>query len=152
MKFSELMLTGNTVAKARPGSFRSQAGDSACALGLAAIGNGCTFGSYGTAGVSTERTGNAELLWPWLTNFAKRPCHCFWKPRNMMVRDIVTHLFDHHVFGFRTWSLERLGEWVDVQEAIGKCISIALERMEPGGWVGISDSGSDNGSLHHRQT
>lgn len=116
MKFSELMLTGSTVAKPAPGKFRSNTGDSACALGLAAIGNGCTFGNFDTEPQSTARTGNIETIWPWLLHLADRPCHCFWKPRKMLVRDVVTHLFDHHVFGWKNWSLEKLGQWVDAHE------------------------------------
>jgi|SRR5215467_9564693 len=114
---------------------REEAG---CALGMAAIACGCTFSpTQRLIPVKDRRTVNVEDIWgSWLLRVVVRPCDCRAPitlsslclkgiiaslfvcgssalPRGMRIKDIIAHLFDHHVMGKRDWTLDQLVSWVE---------------------------------------
>jgi len=121
MRLSEAILLGSTVVKPKAGSLRFSGEDSGCALGMAVIASGGTFQHRKHPLPETERrTLNVEDIWgSWLLRRVDRPCDCrvprvlnrlhrkktgaalrypiFHLPREMRIKDIVAHLFDHHV-------------------------------------------------------
>lgn len=143
MKLSESILLGSTVVTPKAGALRFSGENAGCALGMALIANGCTFSpAQRQISAKDQRTLNVEDIWGrWLLRVVIRPCDCpaplkltrlrlkeipaylfaCWSgtlPRAMRVKDIIAHLFDHHVMGKRNWTLEQLVSWV--------------ERWEPG--------------------
>ena len=69
--------------------------------------------------VRERRTLGAEGIWGiWVLREVARPCNCwrFRVPREMRIKDIVAHLFDHHVIAKKNWNLERLVAWVETVE------------------------------------
>lgn len=148
MKLSEAMLVGSTVVHPEPGHLIAEDQGAGCALGMAAVGLGLKTGpsympGYELHPASTMRTGNAELVYPWLlTKDVRRPCRCWlvpheWKfmPRHMMARDILVHLFDQHVFGKKDWTMDDLAAWirsVEPEELIQQVptIDLPMEKVD----------------------
>jgi len=101
MKLSEAILLGSTIVAAKPGSQYFSETQSGCALGMAAIANGCTYRRLTRAINENERrTLGAEGIWgQWVLRVVMRPCECwaFRVPRKMRIKDIIAHLFDFHV-------------------------------------------------------
>ena len=144
MKLSEAILLGSTVVTPKAGALHFSGENAGCALGMAAIASGCTFSpAQRQIPVKDLRTVNVEDIWgSWLLRVVVRPCDCrapitlsrlrlkeitgylldrgsCTLPRGMRIKDIIAHLFDHHVMAKRNWTLDQLVGWV--------------ERWEPGG-------------------
>ena len=120
MKLSEAIRQGSTMIRPKAGAQYFQVEKAGCALGMAAVARGCTFGpAKHPVPPSERRTLNAEMVWgDWILEVMERPCTC-WRctvPRRMRVKDIVAHLFDHHVEGRRDWNLAQLMAWVETVE------------------------------------
>jgi hypothetical protein len=138
MKLSEAILLGSTVVTPKAGVIRSSRENAGCALGMAAIASGCTFAPLQRQiPVEDLRTVNVEDIWgPWLVRVVTRPCDCrapitlgalrlkeitayvFDRgsaplPREMRIKDIIAHIFDHHCMGKRNWTLDQLASWVE---------------------------------------
>ena len=141
MKLSEAILLGSTVVTPKAGALRFSGQNAGCALGMAAIASGCTFSPpEREIPVKDLRTLNVEDIWgPWLLRVVIRPCDCrapitlsslrlkeitaylFHRgsgtlPRGMRIKDIIAHLFDHHVMGKRDWTLDQLVGWLEKWE------------------------------------
>ena len=120
MKLSEAILLGSTVLAAKPGGQYFSEAEAGCALGMAAIANGCSFRRVtGPVADKDRRTLGAEGVWgQWVLRVAMRPCEC-WAlrvPREMRIKDTIAHLFDFHVVRKKNWSQEQLVEWVQTWE------------------------------------
>jgi hypothetical protein len=120
MKLSEAILLGSTVLAPKAGQQHYSELNAGCALGMAAVAAGYTFRPV-TAPVDARerRTLGAETVWgSWVLTTVSRPCDC-WRirvPREMRIKDIIAHLFDHHVVGRKNWTLEQLAAWVESVE------------------------------------
>jgi hypothetical protein len=120
MKLSEAILLGSTVLTAKAGSQHFSEDQAGCALGMAAIARGCSFGPASHPFDERDRrTLGAEGVWgEWVAHTVIRPCRC-WRfriPREMRIKDIIAHIFDYHVMTKRNWTLERLVAWVETVE------------------------------------
>lgn len=138
MKLSEAILLGRTVVTPKAGALYFSGENAGCALGMAAIASGCTFSpARRQIPVKDLRTVNVEDIWGrWLLRVVIRPCACrapsTWsgqrlkqitgylfdrgsgtQPRGMRIKDIIAHLFDHHVMGKRDWTLDHLVSWLE---------------------------------------
>jgi len=137
MKLSEAILLGSTVVTPKAGALHFSGENAGCALGMAAIASGCSFSpAQREIPVKDLRTVNVEDIWgPWLLRVVIRPCDCrapvtlsslslkeitAWLfdrgsplPRGMRIKDIIAHLFDHHVMGKRDWTLDQLVGWLE---------------------------------------
>ena len=119
MKLSEAILLGSTVLTPRAGGQHFAETQSGCALGMAAIANGCTFHTVKQFDERDRRTLGTEGVWGnWVLQKVARPCDCWriWIAREMRIKDIITHLFDWHVMVKKNWTLERLVAWVETVE------------------------------------
>jgi len=115
MRLSEAILLGSTVVHPRAGSMHFSESNEGCALGMAAIAVGCTFGKpLRQISVKDLRTVNIESIFgPWLLRVVMRPCDCQTElPREMRIKEVVAHLFDVHVMARGNWTLGQLVEWV----------------------------------------
>jgi len=115
MKLSEAILLGSTVVHPRAGRLRFSSTSEGCALGMAAIAAGCTFGPrLGQMPVKDLRTVNIESVFgAWLLRVVMRPCECQPElPREMRIKDVIAHLFDVHIMEKKNWTLTDLVEWV----------------------------------------
>jgi hypothetical protein len=142
MKLSEAILLGSTVVAPKAGSVRFSRENAGCALGMAAIATGCTFGKpLRQIPVKDLRTVNMEEIFGvWLLRSIARPCDCrppitlrglhlkqigaylsdrrsAALPREMRIKDIIAHLFDHHVMVKKDWTIDRLAAWVERWES-----------------------------------
>jgi hypothetical protein len=143
MKLSEAILLGSTVVTPKAGSVRFSRENAGCALGMAAIATGCTFVEpLRQIPVKDLRTVNVEEIFgPWLLWHVVRPCDCRTPiitlrglrleqvtaylsdrrspalPHEMRIKDIIAHLFDHHVMVKKNWTLDQLAAWVERWES-----------------------------------
>lgn len=120
MRLSEAISLGSTVLTPRAGGQHFPETQSGCALGMAAIANGCTFHTVKQFDERDRRTLGTEGVWGnWVLQKVARPCDCwrFWIAREMRIKDIITHLFDWHVMVKKNWTLERLVAWVETVES-----------------------------------
>lgn len=120
MKLSDAILLGSTVLTSRSGGQYYKEQDAGCALGMAAIAGGCTFGAAREEVAQQDRrTLGTEGVWgQWVLAVVERPCNC-WKfrvPKEMRIKDIVAHIFDRHIMKKKDWTLERLVAWVKTVE------------------------------------
>ena len=120
MKLSEAILLGSTVLAPKAGRQHYSELNAGCALGMAAIANGCTFRPVTEPfDAKDRRTLGAEAIWgSWVLSAVSRPCAC-WRirvPREMRIKDIIAHLFDYHVMAKGDWTLEQLVGWVKTVE------------------------------------
>jgi hypothetical protein len=120
MKLSEAILLGSTVLTAKAGGQHFSENQAGCALGMAAVARGCRFGpASGPFDERDRRTLGAEGVWgDWVAHTVVRPCRC-WRfsiPREMRIKDVIAHLFDHHVMTKKNWTLEQLVAWVETVE------------------------------------
>ncbi len=133
MKLSKAVLNGSVTVKPKPGTHYDLKDNSGCAIGMAVIGAGGSWVPHKPGEPRFERHA-ALLWWPWTANIARCPCRCrffpkigagllsaggmrsLWKawfgPHEIPVREIITHLFDRHVFEKYDWTLERLTQWI----------------------------------------
>ena len=120
MKLSEAILLGSTVVTSQSGQMNFAETDSACALGMAAAANGCTFVPASRPIADKDRrTLNSEDIWgKWLLRVVMRPCRCcdFQVPRVMRIKDVIAHLFDAHIMERKNWTLDQLVAWVEMWE------------------------------------
>lgn len=120
MKLSEAILLGSTVVPAKAGRQLFSESQGGCALGMAAIARGCSFHAVSQPVPEEERrTLGAEAVWgSWMLREVVRPCNCwrFRVPHEMRIKDVIAHLFDHHVMTKKNWTLERLAAWVETVE------------------------------------
>lgn len=142
MKLSEAIRLGSTILTPQAGGQHFAETHSGCALGMAAIARGCTFGPVlGPIIASDRRTLGVEGVWgDWILTPILRPCYCWWGrvPRKMRVKDIIAHLFDYHVMFKRNWTLDRLVAWVETVEPAAfprkvepmKHVSLAALRIQ----------------------
>ena len=66
-----------------------------------------------------RRTLNSEDIWGnWLLRVVMRPCGCwdFQVPREMRIKDVIAHLFDHYTMERKNWTLDQLVTWVEMWE------------------------------------
>ena len=159
MKLSESILLGSTVVTPKSGALRFSGENAGCALGMALIANGCTFSpAQRQIRAKDQRTLNVEDIWgPWLLRVVIRPCDCpapvkltrlrlkeipaylfaRWSgtlPRDMRIKDIIAHLFDHHVMAKRNWTLDQLVAWVErwePSEPLRNTLIADLARIPP---------------------
>ena len=151
MKLSEAILLGSTVLAPRAGGQHFPETQSGCALGMAAIANGCTFHTVKQFDERDRRTIGTEGIWGnWVLQKVARPCDCWrlWIAREMRIKDIITHLFDWHVMVKRNWTLERLVAWVETVEPGGFAASAnvsptRIERLEQMPRTGRSQGDDD---------
>jgi hypothetical protein len=120
MKLSEAILLGSTVLTPKAGRQHFAEAQSGCALGMAAVARGCTFGPPGEPFHEADRrTLGTEDVWgSWVLHIVNRPCDC-WRFRvswEMRIKDVITHIFDYHVMTKRNWTLDRLAAWVQTVE------------------------------------
>ncbi len=122
MKLSEAILLGSTILAPKAGGQYFSETKEGCALGMAAVARGCTFGESSTKVAESERRtlGTAGVWGPWVLDVAKVPCK-YWlcrlrMPRTMPIQNIIAHLFDYHVMSRQNWTLEQLVEWVKTVE------------------------------------
>ena len=120
MKLSEAILLGSTMLAPRAGGQHFAETKEGCALGMAAVARGCTFGpASGPVDYRERRTLGAEGVWgDWVLRQEVRPCSC-WRisvSRKMRIKDIIAHLFDYHIMGKKNWTLEQLVAWVETVE------------------------------------
>ena len=170
MKLSEAILLGSTVVRPKAGSLRFSRENAGCALGMAAIAAGCTFVEPLRQIPGKDlRTVNVEEIWGrWLLRQVVRPCDCRTPitlrdlhlkqitaylsdrrsaalPREMRVKDIIAHLFDHHVMVKKNWTLDELATWVERWEssdlAQATLIAHAKRRSRPWPLSPSSDDG-----------
>jgi len=119
MKLSEAILLGSTVLAPKAGGQIFSESQAGCALGMAAVARGCTFRPVTQFDQRDRRTLGTEGVWgSWVLTPVARPCQCwrFLLPREMRIKDIIAHLFDHHVMRKKNWTLEQLVEWVKTVE------------------------------------
>ena len=119
MKLSDAILLGSTVLAPQGGLQYSPENKSGCAFGMAAVAKGCTFRKVSNVNPFERRTLGVEGVWgAWVLALVKRPCKCFFlfMPRQMRVKDIISHLFDYHVTVKDDWTLEQLVAWVRTVE------------------------------------
>ena len=112
MKLSEAILLGSTVLAPKAGRQHYSALNAGCALGMAAIANGCTFRPVTQPFTEKDRrTLGTEAVWGnWVLATVRRLCQC-WRFRvahEMRIKDIIAHLFDYHVMARENWTLEQL--------------------------------------------
>jgi hypothetical protein len=120
VKLSEAILLGSTVMAGKGGRQVVPETLEGCALGMAAMARGCTLRRV-TEPVPEKdwRTYGAEGLWGnWVLRIVMRPCDCqhLRVPREMRIKDVIAHLFDHHVMAKKNWTLEQLVAWVESWE------------------------------------
>lgn len=120
MRLSEAILLGSTVLSAKSGGQYFSESDAGCALGMAAIANGCSFHRVIEAVPKRDRrTLGVEAVWgKWVLRVVMRPCEC-WPlrlPREMRIKDIIAHLFDYHVAKKKNWTIDQLVAWVQTSE------------------------------------
>ena len=120
MKLSEAILLGSSMLAPRAGGQHFAETQEGCALGMAAVARGCTFGpARRPVQASERRTLGVEGVWgEWVLKLEARPCDC-WRirvPRKMRIKDIIAHLFDHHIMEKKNWTLEQLVKWVETVE------------------------------------
>ena len=130
MKLSDAILLGSTLLAPQAGRQYSAETQSGCALGMAAIATGCTYRKVAAMPTSDRRTLGVEQVWgKWTLDLVRRPCKCFFLfvPRKMRVKDVIAHLFDHHVVNKKNWTLEQLVDWVRTVEPA----EAAQPRREP---------------------
>jgi hypothetical protein len=119
MKLSEAILLGSTMLAAKAGGQYFSETKSGCALGMAAIANGCTFRRVARVNENERRTLGAEGVWgQWVLRVVMRPCDCWVLrvPRKMRIKDVIAHLFDFHVMNKKNWTLDQLVAWVQTWE------------------------------------
>jgi hypothetical protein len=120
MKLSDAILLGSTVVTPRAGDQYFEEQNAGCALGMAAIARGCTFGPARSPIANEDRrTLGTEGVWgEWVLQVVERPCDCwrFRVPREMRIKDIIVHIFDRHVMQKKNWTLERLVAWIKTVE------------------------------------
>jgi hypothetical protein len=119
VKLSDAILLGSTVLTSRAGAQYYKEQDAGCALGMAAIAGGCTFGPPRAVAKQERRTLGTERVWgQWVLQVVERPCDCwrFRAPREMRIKDIIAHIFDRHIMQKRNWTLERLVAWIKTVE------------------------------------
>jgi hypothetical protein len=119
MKLSEAILLGSTVLAPKAGGQIFSESQAGCALGMAAVARGCTFRPVTQFDRKDRRTLGTEGVWgSWVLTPVPRPCQCwrFLLPREMRIKDIIAHLFDHHVMRKKNWTMEQLVEWVRTVE------------------------------------
>jgi hypothetical protein len=120
MKLSEAILLGSSMLAPRAGGQHFAETQQGCALGMAAVARGCTFHPVnGPVDVTERRTLGVEGVWgDWVLEQVERPCGCWriWMRRKMRIKDIIAHLFDHHIMEKKNWTLEQLVTWVETVE------------------------------------
>ena len=120
MKLSEAILLGSTVVSPKAGGQYFSQTQEGCALGMAAVARGCTFGPARVRFEEKDRrTLGVETVWGnWVLLVVERPCGCwrFRVPHEMRIKDIIAHLFDHHVTRKGNWTMEKLAAWVETVE------------------------------------
>ena len=120
MKLSEAILLGSTVLAAKAGGQHFPESQSGCALGMAAVAKGGSFGPVTQPFHERDRrTLNAEGVWgDWVLRVVMRTCDCppSGLPRAMRIKDNIAHLFDYHVMNKKDWTLLRLVAWVETWE------------------------------------
>jgi hypothetical protein len=161
MKLSESILLGSTLVKPKAGALHFSGENAGCALGMAVIANGWRFvPARREVATSERRTLNVEDIWgTWLLQSIGRPCDCraplrrnglqlrdivayirhprsFALPREMRIKDIIAHLFDHHVMQERDWTLIRITTWLQ-----------PLEPSEPAQVVPVRREAMPRGNL-----
>ncbi len=135
MKLSEAILLGSTVLAPRAGGQLFAERKAGCALGMAAVAKGCTFRSVTQYDAKDRRTLGTEDVWGnWVLTPVARPCQCwrFLLPREMRIKDIIAHLFDHHVMRRKNWTLEQLVEWVKTVERDDAIPPAIAKTVRPG--------------------
>ena len=119
MKLSDAIVLGSTVLTSRAGGQYYPEQDAGCALGMAAIAGGCTFGPARHVAEQDRRALGTEGVWgQWVLEVVERPCNCwrFRAPKEMRIKDIIAHIFDRHIMQKKDWTLERLVAWVRTVE------------------------------------
>src|SRR5215469_12470673 len=120
MKLSEAILLGSSMLAPRAGRQHFAETQEGCALGMAAVARGCTFGPVrGPVEATERRTLGVEGVWgDWVLRMEKRPCNCWriYVPGKMRIKDIIAHLFDYHIMEKKKWTLEQLVKWVETVE------------------------------------
>ncbi len=123
MRLSEAIVLGSTVITPNPGGILHDDG-SGCALGMALEAAGKTRHVDVISGLPKtiaffRNRDTIRSLWPWLKGDFPVPCAC---SRNSWSTgfNLITHLFDDHVFGRADWTLERLVSWIHSVELQGE--------------------------------
>ncbi len=135
MKLSEAILLGSTVLAPKAGGQLFTEKQAGCALGMAAVARGCSFRPVTHFDQKDKRTLGTEGVWgSWVLTPVARPCKCwrFLVPREMRIKDIIAHLFDHHVMRRRNWTLDQLVEWVKTVEPKDAVAPSRAKLFRPG--------------------
>ena len=145
MKLSKAILLGSKLVGPKAGAQFFPETRQGCALGMAAIARGCTFGRAKCPSPQDRRTLGVEAVWgDWVLRKVPRPCNCWLSrlPREMRIKDIIAHLFDDHVMRKRNWiefqvlrnrnwTLKQLVEWVETVEPEEKLPPRLIPRPYP---------------------
>lgn len=104
MRFSDAIALGRTMIQPCPLAVFGDR-NNGCAQGMAIA----AVGGYDrwTAGYTSRD------FWPWTIKHEEIPCAC--QSRGGYGENtlgVVAHLFDKHVFGDKTWTLDQLIDWV----------------------------------------
>jgi hypothetical protein len=136
MKLSQAILLGSTMVAAKPGGQYFSETKSGCALGMAAVANGCSFRrTTQPVNANERRTLGAEGVWgQWVLRVVTRPCDCWIlrMPRKMRIKDLIAHLFDVHVMKKKNWTLNQLAAWVQTWEPEEVSPMPIVKAIDPG--------------------
>lgn len=109
MRLAEAIRLGSLVLKPVPGLFDDRDGGG-CALGM---------GNYSISGQASDEfgVGALEKAYPWINiQQVPVPCDCginHWFERKASVATAIAIVFNTHVCGDHTWTIDRLCQWVD---------------------------------------
>lgn len=99
MRAKELLMLGSTLLKSVPGTLNN------------GMGGGCALGMMAAARGNVKMDIECCLGFEWMNDRTAYPCIC--SPEGHAVAAVITHIFDSHVHGDRTWKLEQLADWLD---------------------------------------
>lgn len=105
LRFSEAMMLGSLSLTPIEGCRGVTGGHSGCAIGMAEY----AVGRF-------ARWCAAESEWAWLSKaygYATYPCGCCLALPASSILTVIAQTFNNHVMGNRTWTIDRLAQWVD---------------------------------------
>lgn len=123
MRMSAAIATGRVLIAPQPGAIFGN-NDSGCALGMA------------LRAVNSNEADSIAELWPWTLEVRGfHPCGCTrlnCSPFNVNPgAQSIAHMFDKHVFGDCTWTLDQLIDWVRSVEPVEPEEHMETVQLQP---------------------